>query len=129
MGPFQISLSNERCVLLIYTRSQSNVAKNLETEFHEQMVNVYRNALTQAHYKATKFLEMVSMQGGLKAAKTLLHTSYLPDGFAELWQRGRLDLTMEHIVIQAPWNALFTEDELRVARERLAAHGGQVSQQ
>jgi len=35
---------------------------------------------------------MVMMQGGLGAAKTLLHTSYLPDGFAELWQRGRLDL-------------------------------------
>jgi hypothetical protein len=105
------------------------MSQNLEAEFHEQMVNVYRNALTQAHYKATKFLEMVTMQGGLKAPKTLLHTTYLPDGFAELWQRGRLDLTMEYIVIQAPWRALFTEDELRVAQERLATHGGQVAQE
>ena len=55
-------------------------------------------------------------QGGLQAAKTLLHTPYLPDGFAELWQRGRPDLTMEHMLIQSPWNALFTEDD---ARERL----------
>ena len=40
--------------------------------FHEEMVNIYRNALTQAHYKATKFLEMVTMQGGLATAKALL---------------------------------------------------------
>jgi hypothetical protein len=30
---------------------------------------------------------------------------------------------MEYMLIQSPWNALFTEDELRVARERLEAHG------
>jgi hypothetical protein len=53
---------------------------------------------------------MVTMQGGLAAAKTLLHTPYLPDGFSELWQRGRLDLAMEYMLIQAPWNTLFTED-------------------
>lgn len=62
------------------------------------------------------------MQGGSAAATTLLHTPYLPDGFAELWQRGRLDLTMEHMLVQPPWNSLFTEDELRVARERLEGH-------
>lgn len=62
------------------------------------------------------------MQGGLAAAKTLLHTPYLPDGFAELWQRGRLDLTMEHMLVQPPWNVLFSEDELRVAHQRLDDH-------
>jgi hypothetical protein len=89
--------------------------QTLEEQFHEQMVNIYRNALTQINYKATKFLEMVTMQGGLAAAKTLLHTRYLPDGFAELWQRGRLDLTMEHMLVKQPWNTLFCEEELRVA--------------
>jgi hypothetical protein len=63
---------------------------SLEVQFHVQMVNVYRNALTQVNYKATKSLEMVTMNGGSKAAKTLLHKSYLHDGFAEPWQRGRL---------------------------------------
>ncbi len=62
------------------------------------------------------------MQGGIGAAKTLLHTPYLPDGFAELWPRGRLDLTMEHMLVQPPWNTLFTDEELRVARGRLDDH-------
>lgn len=95
---------------------------DLKERFHEQMVNIYRNALMQAGYKAAKFLEMVTMQGGLAAAKTLLHTDYLPYGFAELWERGRLDLTMEYMLIQPPWNSLFTEEELAVARKRLDDH-------
>src|SRR2546425_262183 len=94
----------------------------LEDQFHQQMINIYRNALTQAHYNATKFLEMVTMQGGLATAKTLLHTLYLPDGVAELWQRGRLDLTMEYMLVQPRWNSLFTENELKTARGRLAGH-------
>jgi len=28
--------------------------ESLEGQFHEQMVNIYRNALSQANYKATK---------------------------------------------------------------------------
>ncbi len=86
------------------------------------MVNVYRNALTEAHHKATKFLEMVTVRGGLAAAKMLLHTPYRPDGFAELWRCGRLDLTMECMLVQPPWNRLFTDEELRVARQRLDDH-------
>jgi hypothetical protein len=63
------------------------------------------------------------MSGGVAAAKALLRTPYLPDGFAELWKRGRLDLTMEYMLVQSPWNSLFTEEELKVARGRLDAHG------
>ena len=95
---------------------------NLEQQFHEQMINIYRNALTQTRYKATGFLEMVTMQGGLAAAKTLLHTLHLPDWFAALWARGRLDLTMEYMLIQPPWRSLFTNEELAVARKRLDQH-------
>ena len=94
----------------------------LEAQFHEKMVDIYRNALTEAGYKATKFLEMVTIQGGLATAKTLLHTPYLPDGFAELWSRGRLDLTMEYMLVQSPWSSLFTPEELAIARKRLDEH-------
>ena len=91
-----------------------------EFQFHEQMLNVYQNALTKAHYKATIFLRMVTEHGGVEAARRLLATPYLPDGFAELWQRGFLDLTMEALVVQQPWCTLFTEQELATARKRLA---------
>jgi len=107
---------------LNFSMGIAGMPEDLKDQFHQQMIGIYRNALTQARYEAKQFLRMVTVQGGLAAAKALLHTPYLPDGFAELWQRGRLDLTMEYMLVQPPWNSLFTEEELKIARDRLAAH-------
>jgi hypothetical protein len=41
----------------------------LELQFHEQMLDVYRIALTKAHYKATVFLRMMNEHGGSQAAR------------------------------------------------------------
>ena len=30
--------------------------------------------------------------------------------------------TMEYMLVQPPWNSLFTETELKIARDRLAGH-------
>ena len=51
----------------------TSMADSLETRFNEEMVNIYRNGLTQAQYNATKFLEMVTMQGGLRLGSTELY--------------------------------------------------------
>lgn len=40
-------------------------------------------------------------------------------GSLAMWQSGRLDLTVEALVLTPPWNSLFTEHELAVARKRL----------
>lgn len=41
-------------------------------------------------------------------------------GFAEVVQRGRLDLTVEALVVQPQVAALFTDEELNSAERRLA---------
>jgi hypothetical protein len=43
----------------------------------------------------------------------------ISDGFAKLWERGRLDLSVEAVVVQPRFAALFTEDEVDAARRRL----------
>jgi hypothetical protein len=92
---------------------------DLEMQFHEEMLSIYRRALEECAYNATRFLQLVTTQGGLQAAKTLLHATGLSDGFVALWQHGRLDLTMEALVLKPPWSNLFTEEELGIARKRL----------
>jgi hypothetical protein len=87
------------------------------------MLEIYRKALSECDYRATRFLQMITGQGGLVAAKALLHTPGLSDGFVALWERGRLDLTMEALILQLPWSDLFTEGELNVASQRLEALG------
>jgi uncharacterized protein with NAD-binding domain and iron-sulfur cluster len=92
---------------------------DLEVRFHREMLCVYRRAKDECHYNATRFLHMVSEQGGLAAAKSLLHAEGYSEGLTALYELGRLDITMEAVVIQPPWSQLFTEDELATARRRL----------
>ena len=61
------------------------------------------------------------------AALTLLASPTVSDGFAALWQCGRLDLTVEALVLRPPWSALFTEQELTTARKRLTELGYNAS--
>ena len=97
--------------------------RKLEERFHQQMLNVYRRAKDECGYTANRFHQMVEEQGGLQTAKALLASKRIPDGFAQLYMLGRLDISMENLVLQEPWANLFTDTELAVARRRL---GGRV---
>ena len=54
------------------------------------------------------------------AAKTLLQPQQPhSEGLTKLWESGRLDLSMEKLVLDCRWKPLFTDEELRTARKRL----------
>ena len=92
---------------------------NIELRFHEEMLDTYRRAKVDCPYNANYFHQMVRGAGGLQAARTLLAGFKLSDGFTTLWQFGRLDLTVEALVLKSPWRDLFTDDVLAVAQKRL----------
>jgi len=52
----------------------------------------------------------------------LLATDELQEGFTTLWECGRLDLTVEALVVSDEFSSLFTADEVRRARQRLVDH-------
>ncbi|MGV3554227.1 MAG: hypothetical protein ACO1OD_03120 [Croceibacterium sp.] len=92
----------------------------LETQFTAAMFDVYRRAKDEAGYNATIFLQMLTKDGGVRTAKALINTTKPSDGYTALYLRGRLDLTVEALVIEDErWHRLFTEDELKQARRRL----------
>ena len=65
---------------------------------------------------------MIQNRGGLGAAKSLLQDpTKLSEGFIKLFEVGRLDLSVESLVLKEPWITLFTYDELAVARSRLGS--------
>ena len=97
-------------------------ANNLEGRFHEEMIAIYREE-TGFGYYPSYFLRMVVEQGGLAAAKQLLSSSAPSSGFTRLWEEQRLDLSVEALVLQEPWSALFTDTELAEARRRLEELG------
>jgi len=93
---------------------------SLASAFDEEMLRIYERALSEANYKATRFLQMLTEHRGLETAKILLHSTTVSDGYTALWQRRRLDLTVEAIIHDNPkWHPLFTPEELVTCTKRL----------
>jgi hypothetical protein len=92
---------------------------DLGREFHDAMLDIYKRAKSEAGYHATRFLAMVSDRGGLETARYLLHAATISEGYTALWERGRLDLTVEAMILKPEWHSLFSAAERKIAIERL----------
>ena len=103
--------------------------KEVEARFDNAMMDVYRRALAECDYKATRFLHMLHEHRGLGTARILLHASSVSEGYVALWERQRLDLTVEAVILGTEWHSLFTDQEREIARKRLADYGYQVDAQ
>lgn len=98
-------------------------ARQLEVKFDGEMLNIYKRAKKEAGYNATRFLQMLDEHRGLETARILLRAATVSEGYTALWQRKRLDLTVEALVLQSEFAEFFTGDELETARSRLAEYG------
>jgi hypothetical protein len=97
--------------------------QKLEREFNEAMLDIYRRARSEAKYNATRFHEMLNEHGGLETARILLRSNKVSDGYTALWDRKRLDLTVEaQIHDNSRWHSLFTAHELSVCTQRLVEY-------
>lgn len=92
---------------------------DVRAEFERAMKDVYVRAKSEANYTASYFIGMLSSYGGLGTAQRLLASTEVSSGFAAMYERDRLDLTVEALVIQPKFASLFTDEELDIARQRL----------
>jgi hypothetical protein len=86
--------------------------------FERAMRDIFTEA-TKIGYWPTEFLRMVDREGPLPTAKRLIMSTTPSSGFTRLWELERLDLTVEALALREPWRRLFTEVELKKARQRL----------
>lgn len=93
---------------------------NLEKRFHAAMLDFAHRSQREAGYNPTVIIDMIHKQGGVEAAKAVLHTEPVPEGYTNLWLRKRLDLTVEALIHDHPeYHPLFTDEEREIARKRL----------
>jgi hypothetical protein len=93
---------------------------DLLKQFDQAMLSIYQRAKSEAKYNATIFFRMLNERGGLATAKYLINSDHPSDGYTHLYERGRLDLTVEAMVVEdARWHSLFTKEELVCAKKRL----------
>lgn len=99
------------------------MTRSIELAFDRAMHEIYENALSECGYRATRFLNLVNQIGGLEAARQLLRSDVHAEGLTALWEHGRLDLSMEALVLKEEWKALFSTDEQKSAARRLQKLG------
>lgn len=91
-------------------------------QFERRMVRIYERAKSEAGYNATYFLRMLSEHGGLETARRLVGSTTPSEGFTQLYLKRRLDLTVEHLVLEEEFRELFSDELLTVAQDRLDAY-------
>jgi hypothetical protein len=108
----------------------------VELKFHDAMLDIFTLAgvatrkqrpdgSTFRGYWASYFLRGVRNHGGPEYAHRLLRAEGTTEGFQRLTAEGRLDLTMEALVLRPEFSELFTGDERAIAASRLAKAGYQ----
>lgn len=95
---------------------------NLEVQFHEAMLEIYRVAADRGYY-ATRFKQLVENRGGVGAAKWLLAKEGVTNGLTKLQELDLLEHSVEATVLQERFHPLFMEAELQEARRRLEQLG------
>jgi hypothetical protein len=91
--------------------------------FTEAMLNLYDRAKQECRYYATDFRGMVYEYGGCGAAERLLTSDSSVTGLTPLWECGRLDLSMEALILRPEWEPLFSDEQRAIARQRLTEFG------
>jgi len=98
-----------------------------EKQFHQAMIDIYETAQKECGYNATRFLQLVGSKGGLAAAKQLISKPAGTEGFATLWECGRLDLSVEAHALKPEYCELFTEEERKLCTARLKEFGYSIN--
>jgi len=121
----ELGLRPEEVDLTFWMRELKEMFRlvKLERQFHAAMLRIYTRARDEAHYTAKRFRRMVGKHGGRETARILLEAPGVSEGYTALWERRRLDLTVEALVLQPAWRGLFTEEELAITAKRLKDYG------
>ena len=91
--------------------------------FDAAVLALIDRCMTELHYNPRYFRTMVSQHGALGAVRKILHAPAVSDGFVALWERHRLDLSVEALVLDDRFAHIFTEEERDIARNRLIDFG------
>jgi len=105
--------------------SQSNTDKHTPDPLDIELTRAMANnllAIARIIGPRTRFGPMLSEYGAAETWRRLRQGE--TSGFTALWRAGRLDLTIEALVVDNPrFHTLFTADELDEMRADLREHG------
>ncbi len=98
-----------------------------EVQFTEALRDLYDRMKVDVGYVARRIPPMIHRHGGVGTARIFLSRPEVSAGFLRVKEAGRLDLTIEHLVLRPRFTSLFSDKERDSARDRLIEHGYQAT--
>lgn len=98
------------------------------TEDEREFTLACKHAIAECRtlgYNPSIWTRMVEEHGGVVTARRLIKSGDMQAGLLRLVGLGRVDLTVEHAVLDERWHDLFTEEDRDLARWRLAVAQGE----
>jgi hypothetical protein len=102
---------------------RENIDKKLENDLEREFRKAAEVCINLYKYRPSYFLQMLDNYGAVGTSIKLVTAPEFHEGFTKLWELGRLDLTVEAIILQNPYNKLFSKEVLEKAFKRLKALG------
>lgn len=93
----------------------------LKKDFHKEMIEICKES-KKIGYNPSRFIEMLAVKEGYLIARTFMQNPSQTDGFTKLWEKKRLDLTVENTILKDKYIPLFSHEEREVAKKRLSEH-------
>ena len=93
------------------------------TTLNQQFSSALRSAIRECYelgYTPRRFEQMLDSEDAVALAKRLVASGDLQDGLRRIHKLGRLDLSMERIMLDPKFSPLFTAQELQAASWRLS---------
>jgi hypothetical protein len=92
----------------------------LEIDFETDLRKAAQICIKEYKYHPNYFLSMLGERGGIATAKALLSKTTPSIGFTKIVvDYARPELTVEHFVLEAKYNVLFTAEEIAKAKRWL----------
>ena len=88
----------------------------------DEFASEIREAINQCYelgYRPSRFEEMIATSHPVDVAKAFVVSGDFQSGFKQLKKLGKLNLTVEGLVIKPKYSTLFTKAELEAAKWRL----------
>ena len=96
--------------------------EQLKYELRERYISTY-NACKKFKYFPRAFLDMiVSNDDIVEITRRLIHKEGGTSGFATLFENGKMELSVENIILEPRYRELFTREDLQAAYNQLERH-------
>jgi exonuclease I len=95
-------------------------------DFKESVWDAINDMKEKHGYNPTIFINMINKHGVIEAVRRLINDPKPSPGLTRLWKLNALHLSMEAIIQEEKWKAIFSEEERMKAKAKLDLYGYKI---